>query len=92
MSTLWHYYINITFLERMIVKNIIPKNVIIKQGAVKVDNHISRDNIFDYHPFKECNINFIVNRTLDPLFSTIFSLRPTMVGKIMRNLLIYMHE
>ena len=56
------------------------------------DNHISRDDIFDYQPFMECNIYFILNRTLDPLFSTVFSLRPTMVGKIMRNLLIYMHE
>ena len=46
------YYINITFPERMIVKNIIPRNVIINQGPDEVDNHISRDDIFHYHPLK----------------------------------------
>ena len=66
------YYINITFPERVIVENIIPRNVIINQGAVEVDNHISRDGIFDYHPLRECNIYFIIaNRILDPLFSTV---------------------
>ena len=54
------YYINITFPDWVIVKNIIPRNVIIKQGAAEVDNHISRDDIFDYHPFRECNIYFII--------------------------------
>ena len=54
----------------MIVENIIPRNVIINRGAAKVDNHISRDDIFDYHPSRKCNIYFIIpNRTLDPLFS-----------------------
>ena len=53
----------------MIVKNIIPRNVIINRGAAEVDNHISRDDIFDYHPSRKCNIYFIMpNRTLDPLF------------------------
>ena len=77
------YYINITFPERVIVDNIIPRNVIINRGAAEVDNHVSRDDIFDYHPLRECNIYFIIpNTTLDPLFSTVcFSLeiRPTMV-------------
>ena len=66
-------YINITFPEMVIVENIIPRNVIINQGAAKVDNHISRDDVFDYHPLRECNIYYIIsNRTLDPLFSTVF--------------------
>ena len=38
------HYINITFSERVIVKNIIPRNVIINRGAAEVDNHISRDD------------------------------------------------
>ena len=44
----------------MIVKNIIPRNVTINRGAAEVDNHISRDDIFDYHPIRECNIYFII--------------------------------
>ena len=66
------YYINITFPERVIVDNIIPRNVIIIRGAAEVDNHVSRDDIFDYHTLRECNIYFIIpNTTLDPLFSTV---------------------
>ena len=66
------YYINITFPESVIVENIIPRNVIINRGAAEVDNHISRDDIFDYHPLRECNIYFIIpNITLDSLFSTV---------------------
>ena len=53
------YYINITFPARVIVENIIPRNVIINRGA---------DDFFDYHPSRKCNIYFIIpNRTLDPL-------------------------
>ena len=37
------YYINITFPERVIVENIIPRNVIINRGAAEVDNRISRE-------------------------------------------------
>ena len=52
----------------MTVENIIPRNVIINRGAAVVDNHISRDDIFDYYPSRQCNIYFIIpNRTLDPL-------------------------
>ena len=62
------YYINITLPARVIVENIIPRNVIINRGAAEVDNHISRDDIFDYYPSRQCNIYFIIqNRTLDPL-------------------------
>ena len=58
------YYINITFPARVIVENIIPRNVIINRGAAEVDNQISRDDIFDYHPSRKCNIYFIIpNRT-----------------------------
>ena len=64
------HYINITFPARVIVENIIQRNVIINWGAAEVDNHISRDDIFDYQPSRKCNIYFIIpNRTLDPLFS-----------------------
>ena len=68
----------------MIVENIIPRNVIINRGAAEVDNYISRDDIFDYHPSRKCNIYFIIpNRTLDPLFSEVELLlllnRPIMV-------------
>ena len=66
------YNINITFPARVIVANIIPRNGIINRGAPEVDNHISRDEIFDYHPSMKCNIYFIIsNRTLDPLFSEV---------------------
>ena len=59
----------------MIVENIIPRNVIINRGAAEVDNHISRDDIFDYHPSRICNIYFIIpNRTLDPLLSEVLQL------------------
>ena len=62
------YYINITFPARVIVENIIPRNVIINRGAAEVDNHISRDDIFDFH--QAGNVIFIIpKRTLDPLFS-----------------------
>ena len=71
-NSIQEYYINITFPERVIVENIIPGNVIINRGAAEVDNHITRDDIFDYHPLRECNIYFIIpNRTLDPLFPTV---------------------
>ena len=40
----------------MIVENIIPRNMIINLGCASVDNHIPRDDIFDYHPLRECNI------------------------------------
>ena len=50
----------------------------------EVDNHISRDDIFDYHPSRKRNIYFIIsNRTLDFLFSEVELLlllnRPFMV-------------
>ena len=54
----------------MIVENIIPRNVIINRGAAEVDKYISRDDIFDYHPRRKCNIYFIIpNRALDSLFA-----------------------
>ena len=53
--------------ERVIVENIIPRNVIINRCAAEVDNHISRDDIFDYHPIK--NVIFILlYRTLFIIF------------------------
>ena len=78
------YYINITFPAQVIVKNIIPRNFIINRGAAEVENHISRDDNFDYHPHRECNIYFIIpNRTLDPIISEVLLLlnRPIMVRR-----------
>ena len=43
----------------MIVENVIPRNMIINLGCASVDNHIPRDDIFDYHPLRECNIYII---------------------------------
>ena len=48
--------INITFPAGVIVENIIPRNMIINLGCASVDNHIPQDDIFDYHPRRECNI------------------------------------
>ena len=46
--------------------------MIINRGAAEVDNHISRDDFFDYHPLK--NVIFILlYRTLFLIFSTNFS-------------------
>ena len=58
--------------------------MIINRGAAEVDDHISRDDIFDFHPSRKCNIYFIIpNRTLDSLFCEVELLlllnRPIMV-------------
>ena len=58
-------------LERVLVENIIPRNVIINRGAAEVDYHISRDEFFDYHPLK--NVIFIL------LYRTLFLYFLTMV-------------
>ena len=50
-------YNKYNILERVIVEKIIPQNMIINRGAALVDNHIPRDDIFDYHPLK--NVIFI---------------------------------
>ena len=49
--------INITFPDWVIVENIIPRNMIINLGCASVDNHIPRDDIFDYH--QSGNVIFI---------------------------------
>ena len=51
--------INISFPDWVIVENIIPGNMIINFGCALVDNHIPRDDIFDYHLIRECNIYII---------------------------------
>ena len=71
--------------------------MIINRGTAEVDNYISRDDIFHYHPHRKCNIYFIIpNRTLDPLFSIFLSGRLTMVRGILKgnntHPFIYMHE
>ena len=52
--------INITFPDWVTVENIIPRNIIINLGCTSVDNHIPRDDIFDYHPIRECNFYIIL--------------------------------
>ena len=69
-------YIKITFPNWVTVENIIPNNVISNQGAAEVDNHFSRDDIFDYHPIRECNIYFIIPNIRPFIF---YCLRSTMV-------------
>ena len=77
----------------VIVVNIIPRNEIINRGAAEVDNHISRDDIFDYHHIREGNIYFIIPKIRSFIFHC---LRPTMVGEIQREnnaqTLIDLHE
>ena len=34
--------------------------MIINLGCASVDNHIPRDDIFDYHPIRECNIYILL--------------------------------
>ena len=51
--------INITFPDMVIVENIIPRNMIINLGCASVDNHIPRDDIYDYHHIREGNIYII---------------------------------
>ena len=53
-------------LERVLVENIIWRNVIINRGAAKVDNHILRD-YFRLAPSQECYIYFILPNII-PLF------------------------
>ena len=71
------YYINITFPDWVMVENIIPRNVIINLSCASVDNPISRDDIFDYHPNRECNIYFIIPNMRSFIF---YRLRPTMMS------------
>ena len=55
--------INITFPDMVIVENIIPRNMIINLGCASVDNHIPRDDIFDYHHIREGNIYIMFTQT-----------------------------
>ena len=55
-------------LERVLVENIIPRNVIINRGAAEVDNHISSVDFFQLAPSQECYIYFIIPNII-PLFS-----------------------
>ena len=58
-SSVRYNKINITFPDWVKVKNIVPRNMIINLGCASVDNHIPRDDIFDYNPIRECNIYII---------------------------------
>ena len=59
-------------LERVIVENIIPTNVIINRGAAEVDNHISRDENFLLSPSQECYIYFIIASIIPYFFYPFF--------------------
>ena len=56
--------INITFPDWVKVENIILRNMIINRGCTSVDNHIPRDDSFDYHPIRECNICILSPTTM----------------------------
>ena len=57
--------INITFPDMVIVENIIPRNMIINLGCASVDNHIPRDDIFDYHHIREGKYLYNITRCYD---------------------------
>ena len=40
--------------------------MIINLGCASIDNHIPRDDIFDYHPLRECNI-YILSHIRDTI-------------------------
>ena len=47
------------FTTHVIVENNIPLNMIINISCTLVDNQIPWDDIFDYHPLRECYIYII---------------------------------
>ena len=51
--------INITFPDWLIVENFIPGNMIINLGCAWDNIHIPQDDIFVYHPIRECNFCII---------------------------------
>ena len=51
------------------------------RGAAEVDNLISRDDIFDYHPIRVCNIYSIIPNIRSFIF---YRLRPTMVRGVQK--------
>ena len=51
--------------------------MIINRGATEVDNHISRNDFFDYFPLK--NVIFIL------IYRTLFLLFLTMVGEVSKD-------
>ena len=77
MHLLYNLLYKYNILERVLFENIIPRNVIINRGAAEVDNHISRDDIFDWHPLE--NVIFIL------LYRTLFLYFLTMVRKFQRH-------
>ena len=56
--------INIRFSDWVTVENIIPRNMIINLDCTSVGNHIPWDDIFDYHPIRECNIYILLPNEL----------------------------
>ena len=75
-SNVQYNKINITFPDWLIVENIIPRNMIINLGCASVDNHIPRDDIFDYHPIRACNIYIKFNEKMRLPFRLKSSLAP----------------
>ena len=57
-------------LERILVENIIQRNVIINRGAVEVDKHISRDDILTSTLSRMLYIVILLYRTLFLYFLT----------------------
>ena len=48
----------------------------VAKSCASVDNHIPLDDIFDYHPIRECNIYHIIPNIRSFIF---YRLRPTML-------------
>ena len=48
--------------------------MIINRGAAEVDNHISRDDIFDYHLAGNVIFILLYRTLLDPVFSEVLLL------------------
>ena len=55
MNAVCKYYIP----ERVIVRNVTLRNMIINRGEAEVDNHTPKGDISD-SPSQECNIYFII--------------------------------
>ena len=60
--------------------------MIINRGAAEVNNHISRDDIFDYHPIRKCNIYFIIQNIRSIIFLGLYG-EDSSKGKIIHSLL-----
>ena len=77
--------ININIIARVIVENIIPRNMIINLGCAWIKNHIPREDIFDWFAPKtgflalrfKCEIDTNVHASFQKICVSIFDLHVT---------------